>query len=119
MKWWYLIKRELTSSSPTVTDVVAFEPYTRDEVLRISACIEEHFPHSVAKAIVQKSFDEGLNHEEEHAEVEYVVAHGITTTLHGKKTIIGSHHFVFEDENTLMTEEQKDVLARYQDRFLL
>jgi heavy metal translocating P-type ATPase len=106
----------LTSSSPTVTDVVAFEPYTRDEVLRISACIEEHFPHSVAKAIVQKSFDEGLNHKEEHAEVEYVVAHGITTTLHGKKTIIGSQHFVFEDENTLITEEQKEVLVRYQDR---
>ncbi len=106
----------LTSSSPTVTDIVAFEPYSKDEVLRISACIEEHFPHSVAKAIVQKSFEEGLCHEEEHAQVEYVVAHGITTMLHGKKAIIGSAHFVFDDEKTILTEENKNVIEQYSNR---
>lgn len=104
----------LTSSAPTVTDVIAFEPYTRDEVLRISACIEEHFPHSVAKAIVRKSEEEGLHHEEEHAHVEYIVAHGITTTLHGKKTVIGSAHFVFDDENTFLSKKQEEILESYQ-----
>lgn len=104
----------LTSSSPTVTDVIAFEPYTRKEVLRISACIEEHFPHSVAKAIVRQSEEEGLHHEEEHAHVEYIVAHGITTTLYGKKTVIGSHHFVFDDENTFVSKEQEEMIEHYQ-----
>ncbi|MFC4803977.1 heavy metal translocating P-type ATPase [Filifactor villosus] len=104
----------LTSASPTVTDVIAFGDYTKQEVLRISACIEEHFPHSVAKAIVKKSEEEGLHHEEEHAKVEYIVAHGITTTLHGKKAVIGSHHFVFEDENVFLGEDERRLIEQHQ-----
>ena len=78
--------------------MLSFGEYTSDEILKISACLEEHFPHSVAKAIVKSAKAKQLDHEEEHAEVEYVVAHGIATMLHGKRAIIGSEHFVLEDE---------------------
>lgn len=98
----------ITNACPQVVHVEPFGEYTRDEVLRTAACIEEHFPHSIARAVVQKAKDEQLNHEEEHSEVEYIVAHGVATQLYGRKAIIGSSHFVFEDECTEITEEQKE-----------
>ena len=100
----------LTNSCPTVEKVLSFGEYTSDDILKISACLEEHFPHSVAKAIVKAAKAKQLDHEEEHAEVEYVVAHGIATMLHGKRAIIGSEHFVLEDENIPITDEQKTVI---------
>ena len=100
----------LTNSCPTVEKVLSFGEYTSDEILKIAACLEEHFPHSVAKAIVKAAKAKQLDHEEEHAEVEYVVAHGIATMLHGKRAIIGSEHFVLEDENIPITDEQKSVI---------
>ena len=78
--------------------------------MKISACLEEHFPHSVAKAVVKEALQRGLNHEEEHADVEYVVAHGIVTTLHGERAIIGSEHFVVEDEGVQITDGQRAVM---------
>ena len=89
----------LTKAQPTVVDVVSFHGREPDELLRIAACIEEHFPHSMAKAIVHAAKEKNLEHEEMHSKVEYVVAHGIVTEIEGKRTVIGSYHFVFEDEN--------------------
>lgn len=100
----------LTNSEPVLEKVVAFGDYTEDEVLRISACLEEHFPHSVANAVVIGAEKRGISHSEEHTEVEYVVAHGIATTLHGQRAIIGSKHFVVEDENVTVTKEQQDII---------
>ena len=100
----------LTNASPVVADVVPFNGYDRNEVLKTAACLEEHFPHSVANAVVKKAAEEGLLHEEEHAQVEYLVAHGIVTHYGGKKAIIGSAHFVFEDENVPLTDEQKRII---------
>ena len=89
----------LTVSQPSVSRVIALPGYERDEVLRIAACLEEHFPHSLARAVVRQAQREGLRHEEEHAELQYVVAHGIRSTLHGRQALIGSAHFIFEDEH--------------------
>lgn len=100
----------LTEACPQVAKILPFGGYTRDEVLKIAACIEEHFPHSMAKAVVRQATGEGLNHEEEHAEVEYVVAHGVATMLHGKRALIGSHHFIVEDEQIAILPEQQAVL---------
>ena len=100
----------LTNAEPVLEKVVAFGDYTEDEVLRISACLEEHFPHSVANAVVIGAEKRGISHSEEHTEVEYVVAHGIATTLHGKRAIIGSKHFVVEDENVTVTKEQQNII---------
>lgn len=100
----------LTNANPTVKKVVPLNGYTRDEVLRIAACLEEHFPHSVANAIVNQAKKEGLIHEEEHAKVEYIIAHGIATSLYGKRAIIGSDHFVFEDEGIEKTDDMDDVI---------
>ena len=88
----------LTKAKPTVVDVVSFNGAEPDELLRIAACLEEHFPHSMAKAVVDAAQQKNLAHEEMHTKVEYIVAHGISTTVEGRKTIIGSQHFVFEDE---------------------
>ena len=88
----------LTNTCPKLEKVYAFNGYEENEVLRIAACIEEHFPHSIARAVVKKAEELDLKHEEEHADVEYVVAHGIATTLNGERTLIGSAHFLFEDE---------------------
>lgn len=96
----------LTVASPAVSKVVPFAGFRRDEVLRTAACLEEHFPHSVARAVVRKALEEELRHAEEHAEVEYIVAHGIATTYQGRRVVIGSHHFVVEDENIRLSEEQ-------------
>lgn len=88
----------LTKAKPTVAKVVPFCDMAEDELLRIAACMEEHFPHSMAKAVVQAAKDRHLEHDEMHSKVEYLVAHGIATTINGKKVVIGSYHFVFEDE---------------------
>lgn len=88
----------LTNATPKVLKVTPLNGYTRNEVLKTAACLEEHFPHSIANAIVKQALKEGLDHKEEHAKVEYIIAHGISTSLHDQKCIIGSHHFVFEDE---------------------
>lgn len=101
----------LTNANPTVKKVVPLNGYTRDEVLRIAACLEEHFPHSVANAIVNQAKKEGLIHEEEHAKVEYIIAHGIATSLYGKRAIIGSDHFIFEDEGISKTEELNETIG--------
>lgn len=97
----------LTEASPKVSRVVPMPGFQREEVLRLAACMEEHFPHSVARAIVEQAKREELRHEEEHAEVEYIVAHGIATQIHGKRAVIGSAHFVFEDESIPLTAGQK------------
>ncbi len=88
----------LTVSQPAVRDVMPMPGFSRDEVLRTAACLEEHFPHSLARAVVRAAEREGLKHREEHDELQYVVAHGIRSTLHGRQALIGSAHFIFEDE---------------------
>jgi heavy metal translocating P-type ATPase len=100
----------LTISSPKVAKVIPCGNYDRNEVLKVSACIEEHFAHSVAKAIVDQAADEKLKHEEEHADVEYILAHGISTSFRGQKTMIGSAHFIFEDENVPLTKENEKLI---------
>ncbi len=100
----------LTEACPTVCEVIGFYGYSEEEIIRTAACIEEHFPHSMARAVVRCAEERGLVHEEEHAEVEYVVAHGVVTRLKGERTLIGSAHFVFEDEKTEYTEEQKKAI---------
>ncbi len=95
----------LTKAKPTVVDVVSFEENNPDEMLRIAACMEEHFPHSMAKAVVSAARKKQLAHEEMHSKVEYIVAHGISTTIEDHKTVIGSYHFVFEDEKCVIPED--------------
>ena len=95
----------LTKAKPTVVDVVPFDNNDPEEMLRIAACMEEHFPHSMAKAVVSAARKKHLAHEEMHSKVEYVVAHGISTTIEDHKAVIGSYHFVFEDENSVIPEE--------------
>lgn len=95
----------LTKAKPTVVDVVSFEENNPDEMLRIAACMEEHFPHSMAKAVVSAARKKQLAHEEMHSKVEYIVAHGISTTIEDHKAVIGSYHFVFEDEKCVIPED--------------
>ena len=99
----------LTKARPTVADVISFNGETPDELLRTAACLEEHFPHSMAKAVVNAAMEKNLQHEEMHTKVEYVVAHGISTMINNKKVIIGSYHFVFEDEKSIIPENKKDL----------
>ncbi|UMZ01759.1 heavy metal translocating P-type ATPase [Roseburia rectibacter] len=99
----------LTKAQPTVVDVVSFNGADSDELLRIAACLEEHFPHSMAKAVVDAAQQKHLLHEEMHTKVEYIVAHGISTTIDGKRAVIGSSHFVFEDENCTIPEGKQDL----------
>ena len=96
----------LTKANPTVVDVVSFNGQDSDELLRIAACLEEHFPHSMAKAVVDAAAEKNLEHEEVHSEVEYIVAHGISSMIDGQKVVIGSHHFVFEDEKCTVDSEK-------------
>lgn len=100
----------LTDACPKVAKVIPMAGYERNEVLRTAACLEEHFPHSVAKAIVRQAELEQLSHREEHAEVKYVVAHGIASTLYGERVLIGSSHFVFDDEGILISEEEQQII---------
>ncbi len=98
----------LTHAVPTVADVVPFGGRDTESVLRIAACLEEHYPHSMANAVVKEAVRQGIAHDEMHSEVEYVVAHGIASRINGKKVVIGSHHFVFEDEGcTISADEQE------------
>lgn len=99
----------LTKAKPTVVDVVSFNGAEPDELLRIAACLEEHFPHSMAKAVVDAAQQKNLTHEEMHTKVEYIVAHGISTTIDGKRAVIGSSHFVFEDENCTIPEGKQEL----------
>lgn len=113
----------LTKAQPTVAEVVSFsETKSPDELLRIAACLEEHFPHSMAKAVVDAAKEKHLDHEEMHSKVEYIVAHGISTTIEGKKAVIGSYHFVFEDENSAipdgMEEKFRHLSAEYSHLYL-
>ena len=98
----------LTKAEPTVAEVVPFNGQNENELLRIAACLEEHFPHSMAKAVVDAAKKRKLDHEEMHSKVEYIVAHGISTTIEGKKAIIGSSHFVFEDEKCTIPEGMEE-----------
>ena len=99
----------LTKAEPTVAEVVSFNGQSTDELLRIAACLEEHFPHSMAKAVVDAAAKKNLAHEEMHTKVEYIVAHGISTTIDGKRAIIGSHHFVFEDEQCKIPDGMQET----------
>ncbi len=98
----------LTKAKPMVVDVVSFGEHSPEELLRLAACLEEHFPHSMAKAVVDAAKEKDLVHEEMHSKVEYVVAHGISTTVEGKKIIIGSRHFIFEDEKCQIPERMQE-----------
>ena len=100
----------LTESEPKVVDVVSFNGENSREMLRTAACLEEHFPHSVANAVVRKAKEERLEHEEMHSKVEYVIAHGIVSTLDGKRVMIGSRHFIFEDEGVIVPEGEEDKI---------
>lgn len=103
----------LTNAEPVLERVIPFEGRSEEEVLKIAACIEEHFPHSMARAIVKGAEERGVVHAEEHAEVNYIVAHGIATTLHGKRAVIGSRHFVCEDEGVEITDEQQAKIDEF------
>ena len=98
----------LTKAQPVVAKVIPFCTEEADELLRIAACLEEHFPHSMAKAVVNAAQEKELVHEEMHSKVEYIVAHGISSTVEGKRVVIGSHHFVFEDEECVIPEGTKE-----------
>lgn len=97
----------LTKAKPTVKEVFTFGGQSKEEMLRIAACLEEHFPHSIAKAVVKAAQDQGLEHEEMHSKVDYIVAHGISSFIEEKKVIIGSYHFVFEDEDCTVPADTK------------
>ena len=98
----------LTHATPTVVDVVPFGGRNTDDVLRIAACLEEHYPHSMANAVVQAAASKSISHEEMHSEVQYVVAHGIASSMGGEKVVIGSQHFVFEDEGCYIPTSESD-----------
>jgi heavy metal translocating P-type ATPase len=106
----------LTNAKPELAEVIAFRPYNKTEVLRIAACLEEHYPHSVARAIVNGAAERNLIHEEEHAEVEYIVAHGVATQYRGKRAIIGSRHFVEEDEHVEFSAAQSKAIEKASDK---
>lgn len=99
----------LTKAHPTVVDVISFNGDDPDEMLRVAACMEEHFPHSMAKAVVYAAKKRNLEHEEMHSKVEYMVAHGISTEIEGKRAVIGSYHFVFEDEKCRIPEGKEEL----------
>ena len=100
----------LTMATPKVMDVITFSVRDKEEMLRIAACLEEHYPHSIANAVVEEAAARGLEHNEMHSKVEYVVAHGIASDIDGKKVVIGSWHFVMEDEGCVIPEAEKDKL---------
>ena len=103
----------LTNATPKVVDVIPMSRrYKRDDILRMAACIEEHFAHSIATAIVKQAQKEGLKHEEDHSEVKYIVAHGIVTEYEGKRAVIGSRHFLFDDEKVKVTKTQEKKITK-------
>lgn len=98
----------LTNAHPKVADIITFGNKDKTEMLRLAACLEEHFPHSVANAVVNEAKARGLDHEEQHSKVEYIVAHGISSLVGDEKVVIGSYHFVFEDENCTVPQDEQD-----------
>ena len=98
----------LTYATPKVADIVTFADYKEEDMLRLAACLEEHYPHSMANAVVEAAKERGLSHEEYHSQVQYVVAHGISSMVEGKKVLIGSAHFVFEDEGCTIPEDERE-----------
>lgn len=107
----------LTKATPVVEQVVAMEGYNEDEMLRIAACLEEHFPHSLANAVVRAAKEKNLEHEEMHSRVVYIVAHGVATTIGDERAVIGSYHFVFEDEKCVVMPEDQDKLELIPSRY--
>jgi len=107
----------LTHETPTVVDVVTFGDMKEEDALRMAACLEEHYPHSMANAVVKAAAERDLVHKEMHSKVEYVVAHGISSRVDGKRALIGSYHFVFEDEKVRMPEGEEDVLRALPDEY--
>lgn len=107
----------LTKAQPTVVDVVPFNDQSKDELLTIAACLEEHFPHSMAKAVVREAARRSLVHEEMHTKVEYLVAHGISSTIAGKKVVIGSYHFIFEDEKAEIPEGKQELFNHLPEEY--
>ena len=105
----------LTAAAPRVAEVLGFDGWNRTQVLRFSACLEEHFPHPVARAVVNAAAEAGLKHRERHAEVEYIVAHGIASSLDGKRVVIGSKHFVVEDEHVVIPDEVEAKISEKLD----
>ena len=101
----------LTHASPEVADIITFGGHEQNEMLCLAACLEEHYPHSIANAVVNEAIRRGLNHDERHSKVEYVVAHGIHSTVDGQKVVLGSHHFVFEDEGCTVPDDERDKFA--------
>ena len=99
----------LTKAEPVLADIVVFNDMTKNEILRIAACLEEHFPHSMANAVVKEAVYRKLVHEEMHSKVDYIVAHGIATYVNGERVVIGSHHFVFDDEQCIIPDEHKQA----------
>lgn len=102
----------LTKAQPVVKEIISFNGENPDELLRLAACLEEHFPHSMAKAVVNAAKEKGLVHEENHSKVEYIVAHGISSRMDGKKVIIGSYHFVFEDEGCIVPPDMTEAFGK-------
>lgn len=98
----------LTNAHPKVADIITFGNNDKAEMLRLAACLEEHFPHSVANAVVNEAKARGLDHEEQHSKVEYIVAHGISSLVGDEKVVIGSYHFVFEDENCTVPQDEQE-----------
>lgn len=98
----------LTNAQPNVADIITFGNNDKAEMLRLAACLEEHFPHSVANAVVNEAKARGLDHAEQHSKVEYIVAHGISSLVGDEKVVIGSYHFVFEDENCTVPQDEQD-----------
>lgn len=107
----------LTKAQPTVADIVSFNGDSKENLLRLAACMEEHFPHSMAKAVMDAAKERGLTHEEMHSKVEYIVAHGISTTVNGRKAIIGSHHFVFEDEKCAIPAGKEEIFKNLPEEY--
>ena len=107
----------LTYASPKLVDIVTFGDSDPDEVLRIAACLEEHYPHSVANAIVDAALSKGLSHEELHSRVEYIVAHGVSSFIGDKKAVIGSYHFVMEDEHSVIPENEEEKLNNIKQEY--
>ena len=102
----------LTRATPQVVDIIPFSNSEKDDVLRLAACLEEHFPHSMANAVVRAARERGLAHEEMHSEVEYIVAHGIASRVGGERVVIGSYHFVFEDEHCIVPADEQEKFDR-------
>ena len=107
----------LTYAQPKVAKIVTFGNRAENDILRLAACLEEHYPHSLANAVVEEAKARGLNHEEYHSKVEYVVAHGISSTVENRKVVIGSYHFVFEDENCRIPDGDEQKFADISDEY--